>query len=306
MFSYIFAGQLIKNPLMKNFTQNLKTFLTYSLSSVLLFSCSTDENDLETSNELSSSSSSALTLNSSDVIALKSTGGYLSADDTYLKCKGTSASDDGEKYTVINHGDNVISLISLKTGKYVSSEFTRNHGMTANRDVAAAWEKFTIEYLGGDLVALRNEYQGSTKYMCSEGGQTDAAFSRDAIGGAWEKFTIEKQGVDPGQSINGNGFGAPSASTGDITFKNWYLSIPIDRGDGSKKATSIYYNDLDNNTLSNAEREYFDFNSDGSFKMNTKFTGYTTSGYKSLNQSGYCRTEFREYYQGNQTTSDNW
>lgn len=177
---------------MKNFTLSLKNLLTYSLSSILLFSCSTDENELEANQELSSTSSSALTLSNNDVIALKSTGGYLSADDTYLIFKGSSASDDGEKYTIINHGSDVISLISLKTGKYVSSEFTRSYGMTANRTTAAAWEKFDVHYLGGDVIALSNTYKGTTKYMCSEGGREDAAFSRSNVGGAWEKFTIEK------------------------------------------------------------------------------------------------------------------
>ena len=103
-----------------------------------------------------------------------------------------------------------------------------------------------------------------------------------------------------------DGFGPSTAATGEITWKNWYLSVPIDRADGSGKATSIYYNDILANDLTTEERTYFDFNADGSFKMDAKFTGYTTSGYKELFGSGYCRTELREYWQGNQTASDNW
>ena len=40
--------------------------------------------------------------------------------------------------------------------------------------------------------------------------------------------------------------------------------------------------------------------------MFTKFTGFTTSGTATLNNGKYCRTELREFWQGNQTTSDNW
>lgn len=190
---------------MKNFTFNLNSLLTYSLSSILLFSCSTDKDDLVISEELSSASSAALTLATDDIIALHSTGGYLSADDTYLIFKGSSADDDGEKFKIVNHGNDVISLLSLKTNKYVSSEFTQNIPMTANRPSAAAWEKFNVHYLDGDVVAFSNSYNGSTKYMCSEGGRSDAAFSRDGIGGAWEKFTIEHIISQPSNNNSGSG-----------------------------------------------------------------------------------------------------
>jgi len=103
-----------------------------------------------------------------------------------------------------------------------------------------------------------------------------------------------------------DGFGPASVEVGTINWINWYLSVPIDRADGSGKATSIYYQDIEANNLTDEERTYFDFNADGSFKMNSKFTGYTTSGYYETFESKYCRTELREYWQGNQTTSDNW
>jgi len=107
-------------------------------------------------------------------------------------------------------------------------------------------------------------------------------------------------------SLPVDGFGPASVDVGVITWKNWYLSVPIDRADGSGKATSIYYTDILSNDLTDEEREYFDFNEDGSFNMDAKFTGYTTSGYYDSFASKYCRTELREYWQGNQTTSDNW
>ena len=103
-----------------------------------------------------------------------------------------------------------------------------------------------------------------------------------------------------------DGFGPASVPVGTITWKNWYLSVPIDRADGSGKATSIYYQDIEANDFTDEERTYFDYNADGSFAMNAKFTGYTTSGYYESFSSKYCRTELREYWQGNQTTSDNW
>ncbi len=121
--------------------------------------------------------------------------------------------------------------------------------------------------------------------------------------------TVQPTGtiVDPViPTVPTDGYGAPDAAIGDITWKNWYLSVPIDRADGSGKATSIYYSDIEANDLTDEERTYFDFNTDGSFKMNSKFTGYTTSGYYESFASKYCRTELREYWKGNQTTSDNW
>lgn len=91
----------------------------------------------------------------------------------------------------------------------------------------------------------------------------------------------------------------------DIIWRNWYLSVPIDNGDG--KATSIYYEDIVNDNLTNEEREYFDYDeTTGSYVMWTKFTGYTTSGEYGLNEGSYCRTELREFWQGNQTVNDNW
>lgn len=95
----------------------------------------------------------------------------------------------------------------------------------------------------------------------------------------------------------------PTTDTNTVTWKNWYLSVPINDGNGS---TSIYYQDIETMDLSSEEQQYFSQNSDGSYSMFTKFTGYTTSGEKDLDSGSYCRTELREYYRGNQSTSDNW
>lgn len=89
----------------------------------------------------------------------------------------------------------------------------------------------------------------------------------------------------------------------NIEWRNWYLSVPIDRGEG--KATSIFYQDIVNDRLSAEEQEYFHQNEDGSYTMYTKFTGFTTSGFSELGDK-YCRTELREFWRGNQDVTDNW
>lgn len=90
-----------------------------------------------------------------------------------------------------------------------------------------------------------------------------------------------------------------------ISWKNWYLSVPVNRGNGS--ATSIFYQAIEKNNLTAEQAKYFYKNSDGSFTMFTKFTGFTTSGGPfALDDGKYCRTELREFWKGNQTTSDNW
>ncbi|UXP33094.1 polysaccharide lyase family 7 protein [Reichenbachiella agarivorans] len=83
---------------------------------------------------------------------------------------------------------------------------------------------------------------------------------------------------------------------------NWYLSVPI----GTSGATSIYYEDIENDALSDEASEYFYLNEDDSYTMYTKFTGQTTSGVSGINGGKYCRTELREYWRGNQNTNDNW
>lgn len=88
-----------------------------------------------------------------------------------------------------------------------------------------------------------------------------------------------------------------------IIWKNWYLFVPINSGKG--KATSIFYKAIENNELTTAQSEYFYKNTDGSYTMFTKFTGITTSGQSALNEK-YCRTELREFWKGNQSTTDNW
>ena len=88
-----------------------------------------------------------------------------------------------------------------------------------------------------------------------------------------------------------------------ITWKNWYLSVPIDRGNG--KATSIFYERIVNDELTEEESRYFYENEDGSYTFWTKFTGFTTSGLSALGDK-YCRSELREFWRGNQDVTDNW
>lgn len=89
----------------------------------------------------------------------------------------------------------------------------------------------------------------------------------------------------------------------NIVWQNWYLSVPLNRGDGS--ATSIFYQDIVNDNLSEQASKYFYKNNDDSYTLYTKFTGFTTSGLSSLGGK-YCRTELREFWRGVQSTTDNW
>ncbi|WP_299782386.1 polysaccharide lyase family 7 protein [uncultured Formosa sp.] len=89
----------------------------------------------------------------------------------------------------------------------------------------------------------------------------------------------------------------------NINWKNWYLSVPINSGSG--KATSINYKNIINKNLTTEESKYFYTNDSSSYTHWTQFTGYTTSGLSELGNK-YCRTELREYWRGNQDTSDNW
>lgn len=95
----------------------------------------------------------------------------------------------------------------------------------------------------------------------------------------------------------------PTENTPNIVWKNWYLSVPLNNGSG--KATSIFYEAIENNSLTSAQSKYFYKNTDGSYTLFTQFTGYTTSGQSELGDK-YCRTELREFWKGNQTTTDNW
>lgn len=98
---------------------------------------------------------------------------------------------------------------------------------------------------------------------------------------------------------------SPPVEESNIEWKNWYLSVPVDRGNGS--ATSIKYEAIEDNSLTSEQSKYFYKNDDDSYSMYTNFTGFTTSGGPyGLDDGKYCRTELREFWQGNQTTSDNW
>jgi len=105
---------------------------------------------------------------------------------------------------------------------------------------------------------------------------------------------METPVVDPSKIVD-----TPAA----ITWKNWYLSVPIDAGTG--KATSIGYQDIVNDKLTAEESKYFYKNNDTTYTMWTQFTGFTTSGFSELGEK-FCRTELREYWRGNQDVTDNW
>ena len=163
---------------------------------------------------------------------------------------------------------------------------------------------------GTDVVLFEDDFEAyETGYSLDPDEVTVAPVANSPYNKNSFQVTVQPTGVIVDPVIVApptDGFGPATAATGTITWKNWYLSVPIDRADGSGKATSIYYADIEASNLTEEEKYYFDYNTDGSFKMDAKFTGYTTSGYRETFASGYCRTELREYWQGNQTTSDNW
>jgi len=128
----------------------------------------------------------------------------------------------------------------------------------------------------------------------------DVDFSSLDYGTYEEEVTIDLDGISLSIPIT-----IVHVEQADIIWQNWYLSVPIDNGDG--KATSIFYEDIINDNLTPEEKEYFYYDdATGSYVFWTRYTGYTTSGEYPLDGDAYCRTELREFWQGNQTTSDNW
>ena len=70
-----------------------------------------------------------------------------------------------------------------------------------------------------------------------------------------------------------------------IVWKNWYLSVPLNRGDGS--ATSIYYQAIKNNTLTTDQSQYFYKNTDGSYTFFHLLYLLTYHGLRDINQKIY-------------------
>ena len=119
-----------------------------------------------------------------------------------------------------------------------------------------------------------------------------------------EETEGETGGEETGEEQGEEEEGEETETEGSIIeWQNWYLSVPLDNGQG--KATSIFYQDIVNDNLSTEAKEYFYQNEDGTYTMFTRFTGFTTSGPAGLGDR-YCRTELREFWRGNQTTQDNW
>ncbi len=119
-----------------------------------------------------------------------------------------------------------------------------------------------------------------------------------------ETEAVATEGEEEPEEDNKEPENPPVQDQKNFVWKNWYLSVPINRGNG--KATSIYYETIENYALTSDQQQYFYKNEDGSYTFFTHFTGYTTSGESQLNAGKYCRTELREYWRGNQTTKDNW
>ncbi len=98
-----------------------------------------------------------------------------------------------------------------------------------------------------------------------------------------------------------------SMSNTSINWQNWFLSIPIDNGKPDTKAKSLYYESILEGSYSREVSEYFSWNeSEEAINLFSQFTGYTLSGYAAKNNDQFSRTEFREFWRGNQEKSDNW
>jgi len=91
----------------------------------------------------------------------------------------------------------------------------------------------------------------------------------------------------------------------NFKWNNWFLSVPIDRGNG--KALSIYHKDIASGNFTDEQKKYVQKNHDGSYTFKTSYTGITGN---SAEKKNYLRkfsgTELREYWRGNQSSIDNW
>jgi len=98
--------------------------------------------------------------------------------------------------------------------------------------------------------------------------------------------------------------GIPYKDFSNVVWKNWYVSVPVDKGNG--KPVAIEHNDIIAHTVTDEQSQYFYQNEDGTYTFYTRFTGITSSGLKETMSGKYCRTELREYWKGNQNGGDNW
>ena len=235
---------------------------------------------------------------------------WLSISDTSV---GTNLRVVSQSYTgnwprwiveeVVDGSDTYYRFVNDRTGARFRPDAAENNSPVYNpvNNWTGAWTQWAVESDGSGNYTLKNRATGNYLSSSNINFSTPATVSK-LNGNATTWNLVDLSGND----INGESSNSGDSGVYTVEWQNWYLSVPIDREDGSGKATSIYYQDIEALNLTNEEKTYFNKNSDGSYKMNTRFTGFTTSGEYGLDEAKYCRTELREYYRGNQSTSDNW
>ncbi|MCL9774573.1 polysaccharide lyase family 7 protein [Vibrio methylphosphonaticus] len=115
-------------------------------------------------------------------------------------------------------------------------------------------------------------------------------FSNSA-GTEWTNIT-EVEIYDDSSSSGGHDLDASKAPSGNFDLLDWYLSIPIDEGDGY--ASSVKENAL----AASYEDEFFYTGSDGGMVFYTPVKGVTTSS-----GTKYVRTELREMLRRGDTSN---
>ena len=280
-----------------------------AVAALLATSCTVDNESVE----LSGGSNSALSSKSLEIPVY----GIVSDTEENKDSSVDFAIDDDADSKWLAYGDDVnidLDLGNYQNVDYLKISFYEGDNKSFEFEVYSLVDGEYVKIGSKNSLGTNTELEtfdvtnSETRYLRIkfEGNDVDLSNGVNDIevwGTVLNEYPLPEEGTIPT-----HGFGPSSVEVGTITWKNWYLSIPIARtGDSdSGKAASIYYSDLESGNLGAEERKYFDYNDDGSYDMHTKFTGYTTSGYYEAFESKYCRTELREYWQGNQTTSDNW
>lgn len=100
--------------------------------------------------------------------------------------------------------------------KWMSMHTGDGNSMSANRGAVGPWEKFAVEYQGGDVFAFK-AWNG--KYVCCNNGQNMQA-NRGALG-PWEKFYVYTTN-DKGWGVKDNG--DKYVALKSVAFNKWVVA----------------------------------------------------------------------------------
>lgn len=282
---------MLKITPLKNSLGTTPHLLISAISMALLFSCTTDQDEVINSNEFSSSaekglSSSSQMITIKDVSADSEESGY-EAENTIDDSFSTRWRAEGTAINLIADLGAAFDVDYIGLSHYAGTSREYSFEVWTKESSSASWErneKFTTagessSVMYYDLTDVKAQF---VRVKCNGNNVNDY--------NEIKKFEV---------------YGDPASGSGSFNFDKWYLSVPVDNGAG--KATSISYtSDVDGYDVDSDEERYFKRNSDGSFRMFAEYTGFTTSGTYSLETSSkYCRTELRERWEGG-TTNSNW